>query len=81
MPTNQAAATASAVDAAEQIAAHIQALAYHSNILLNGRLKKDAVIILLHDMTGIGKRDIARVLDALPQLSARYLKSQPQGRK
>lgn len=35
-------------------------------------LNKRAVVVLLNDSTGIGKRDIERILDALPQLKKDY---------
>lgn len=41
------------------------------------RYAKDKLIVLmLNDETGISKRDCQRILDAIPELSARYLKAQ-----
>lgn len=36
-------------------------------------LKRDAIITLLHDSTGVGKRDIQKVLSGLSSLSTMYL--------
>lgn len=35
-------------------------------------LQRRAVVILLSEMTGIGRRDVEAVLDALPKLDRRY---------
>ena len=35
-------------------------------------LNKKAIVLLLHDATGVGKRDIQTILDALPKLRGWY---------
>lgn len=44
------------------------------------RLKRDTIILLLHDATKIGKRQIEYVLNALGQLESNYLKPVPSKR-
>lgn len=36
-------------------------------------LKEDTLILLLHDQTGVGKRDISLILNGLAQLKDHYL--------
>ena len=38
------------------------------------RLKREAIILLLHDASKVGKPDIRKVLDSLDQLEPMYLK-------
>lgn len=52
----------------EIIAAHIQKLADASEKMLKGGLTMKALTVLLHDDTKISKRDIEKVLLALPRL-------------
>ena len=40
--------------------------------LLASGLNRDAIIVLLHDQTGIGKRDVKRLLDALTVMADKY---------
>ncbi len=42
--------------------------------LLAGPLKDSTIILLLHEMTGVAKRDIKKILDAAPQIARTYLK-------
>ncbi|KKN88825.1 hypothetical protein LCGC14_0244320 [marine sediment metagenome] len=35
-------------------------------------LKRRAIVLLLHDATGVGKKDIMSILDAAPLLVERY---------
>jgi MinD superfamily P-loop ATPase len=45
--------------------------------LTASRLRRDTIILLLHDATRIGKRDIGYVLNALDRLEELYLKPKP----
>jgi hypothetical protein len=38
-------------------------------------LKRRAIVLLLHDATGVGKKDIMSILDAAPLLVERYTSS------
>ena len=40
-------------------------------------LRRRTVVLLLHDATGVGKRDIEHILDAAPLLVDRYTNSRP----
>lgn len=42
--------------------------------LLNSRLTKRAIVLLLHESSGVGKRDIEYVLDHAASLAAVYIK-------
>lgn len=58
----------------EVMAASVVKLAEVGKQLSASRLKQKTVIMLLHDATGVGKREIEAILDALPELEKRYLK-------
>jgi hypothetical protein len=59
---------------ADVIAQSIVDLAAAAKKLLGTRLRRDTLILLLHDMSGVGKRDIGYVLNSLEQLEGRYVK-------
>lgn len=40
-----------------------------------GGLNEKAIILLLNDMTKVGKNDIKKILDAIPRLRGYYLKN------
>jgi hypothetical protein len=40
--------------------------------LLQSGLNERAIVLLLHDCTGVGKREIASVLEAIPRLKEHY---------
>lgn len=46
--------------------------------LLASRLTKRAIVLLLHESSGVGKRDIQYVLDHAANLAAVYLKPLPK---
>ena len=64
------------VDTADELADEIEKLSEVFTALENSRLKRRTVVLLIHDMTKVGKRDIDTILDALPDLAERYLKSE-----
>jgi len=37
-------------------------------------LTEQAIVLLLHDLTKVGKRDIVKILEAAPLLAERYIK-------
>lgn len=37
-------------------------------------VKDKTIVLLLHDMTGIGKREIQTLLDAVPHMATAYLR-------
>lgn len=57
----------------EALATHIDQLSRACVVLDSSRLKRRAVLILLKDMTGLPLYRIEAVLDALPELSKRYV--------
>lgn len=56
----------------EPLADVIRKLSEGIDRLLKSGLNRNAVVVLLRDATGVGKRDIMEVLDALASLSKRY---------
>ncbi len=54
--------------ATELIAERLEQLVEAAQQLLGSGLTFRAIVVLLHDRTGIGKRQIEAVLDALPEL-------------
>lgn len=42
---------------------------------LRNRAKDNLLVLLLHDMTGVNKRDIKLILDAAPEIAGKYLKN------
>lgn len=59
---------------AEVLARHIEVIADAIRAMNATRLKKETIIVLLHDYTRIAKRDIKCVLDGLEVLESAYLK-------
>jgi hypothetical protein len=66
--------TVVAEDRLDEIAAEIEKLSKLFIAVKNSRLNRRAVVLLIHDMTKVGKRDIEKLLDALPDLADHYLK-------
>jgi len=58
----------------EEIATNIAKLSRQTTALLNGRLKRQTIVILLAQMTKMPQRDIYIVLDALEQMENITLK-------
>lgn len=59
---------------AQVIADSIVEIARAMKDLNNTRLKKRAIVTLIHDATGVTRRDIERVIGGLEQLEAEWLK-------
>ena len=60
--------------AIELVAEQLEQLVDAAEKLTAGGLTDRAIVLLLHDRTEVGKRDIAAVLQALPELRV-YLRS------
>lgn len=58
----------------EEIASNIAALSRSVSSLLNGRLNRKAVLVLLAHSTKMTQQEVDAVLDALTGLEAKYLK-------
>jgi hypothetical protein len=58
----------------EELAKAIEQLDAVGKKLKNSRLADRTIVLLLHDMTKLSKTQIKKVLDALPELKATYLK-------
>ena len=58
----------------EVIAQAIQDMSRACQKLLNGRLKREAIVALIHDKSGIAKRTIEYVLNNLEQLEHTWLR-------
>lgn len=58
----------------EKLAESITQLAEMGRLLAASPLKQDTIILLLHHATKVGKKDIAYILNALPELERTYLK-------
>lgn len=75
--TEEAVETVVTIEEGEQtvelLAASIEDLADAAEKLLDAGLTRRGLVVLLQDRTGLGKREINAVLDALPQLR-RYVK-------
>jgi hypothetical protein len=61
---------------AEDLAKEIEKLSRVFKALDDSRLQRRTVVLLLRDMTKVGKRNIEEILDALPKLADRYLKAE-----
>lgn len=57
----------------EAVATAIRKIGDVSKRMLAAGLKRDTIILLLHDATRVNKRDIKAILDALPHLPRWYL--------
>lgn len=79
--TDEQADTVVRIERGEQavalIADQIEQLAAAADALRTSGLTDHALVVLLHDFTGLGKRDIRLVLDALPRLG--YYLSEEEG--
>jgi hypothetical protein len=58
----------------QQLADVIRGVSKGMNALLKSGLNRKAIVVLLNDHTGIGKRDIDTVLRGLGQLELAYCK-------
>ncbi len=58
----------------EVLAEHIERLSKVGAQLDASRLNRKAIVLLLHDITKVPKRDIEFILNALPRLKDFYLK-------
>ena len=58
----------------EDIAAEVENISAAFTAIKNSRLTRRAIIVLLHDMTGLPKRDIQTLLDLAPDLKSHYIK-------
>lgn len=58
----------------EILAQAIVDLSAAGRALLNSRLKKRTLMLLLKDASGVSLHQIEKILDALPQLEKEYLK-------
>ena len=63
-----------AEDKMEEIAHEVEKIQEAFIALRDSRLTRRAVVLLVHDMTKIGKRDIEKMLDSLPHLADHFLK-------
>ena len=61
------------VKTAEELEAEIEKLTKIFRALRDSRLKRRTLVLLLHDMTKVSKKDINKILDAGPKLAERYL--------
>lgn len=60
--------------ATEILAQAILSLSNSMRLLNQSRLKREAIVVLIHDRSKIGKRDIEVILNNLEQLSDDWLK-------
>lgn len=58
---------------AEELAEEIEKLTKVFRALGDSGLRRRTIVLLLHDMTKVSKRDIIKILDAGPKLAERYL--------
>lgn len=65
-----------AVEAGEDLADEIERLALAAERLFTTRLTNKTIVVLLSRESGLGQRDVAAVLDALPRLKS-CLKKKP----
>ena len=65
-----------AADKSAEIAATLHKIADAGTKLLSSGLTRDALILLLHRDSGVGMRDVACVLDAIPRLR-RHVTTKP----
>lgn len=56
------------------IAEHIRQIADFMQKFNAGPLKRDLLVLLIHDHTKIARRDVNRILDSLTALRSLYLK-------
>lgn len=58
----------------EVLAQHIEEVSLAMAQINRGRLKKDTIILLLHDITKLPRRDVKKVIDACEVLGSVYVK-------
>jgi hypothetical protein len=58
----------------QSLADCIRSVSQASQRLLKSGLNRTAIVVLLHDMSGLSKRDITTVLNNLESLATRYTK-------
>lgn len=63
-------------DQIDKIVYEIQKLSKVFTALRDSKLTRRAIVLLIHDMTKVGKRDIETLLDALPDLTGHFLKDE-----
>lgn len=63
-------------ESSEKIAFEIRMLSRAVKKISSGSLRQNAVVLLLHESSGVGKPDIRKVLEALDSLERNYLKPQ-----
>lgn len=62
----------------EKIAAKIREIGELGKRIEKSGLSRRAAVLLLHDMTGVGKPDCRAILDALPNLPKFFLAQVPK---
>jgi len=62
-------------ESTETLAEAIVSIGQATKKLMDSRLNKEAIIILIQAKTKLSRRDITTVLDSLPQLERWYLKN------
>jgi len=70
-------AEAVAGDASGKLAGAIEEVARAARALLEGRLSRDAVAILIHSETGVSKRVVLEVLETAAHLDERFVRRKP----
>ena len=58
----------------EDIAVEVEKISDAFAAIKNSRLNRRAITVLLHDLTGLPKRDIQLLLDMAPNLAQHYVK-------
>ncbi len=62
----------------EVVAASIVKLADGFQAMIDSGLTQRAIILLLHDATGVNKKEIVKILEAAPKLAERYVRPQEE---
>jgi hypothetical protein len=65
----------------EQLADAITKLSEAGKALATSRLKQETIVLLLHNMTKVGKKDIVFILNALPEMQRTFLKPETKSVK
>lgn len=61
-------------EACAKIAEQIKDIADAARTIINGPLKRETIVLLLQEASGVGKVDIRLILDALPELDVLFCK-------
>jgi len=61
-------------DSSEKLALQIRMLSRAMKKISTGSLKQGALVILLHESSGVGKPDIRKILEAMDNLERNYLR-------